>query len=86
MCAFSQFRCTVRSETPRIAAISANEKPQKDFKSTISASECSVLASSSNASPMRLSSRSSTTFSTVSALTEVIWNSPPRFWAFRLRA
>src|SRR5690348_17679422 len=58
MRAFSHFRCTVRSETPRMAAISANENPQKNFKSTISASEVSVLASSSSASLMGVSSRS----------------------------
>ena len=43
MRAFSQLRCTVRSETPRMAPISANEKPQKNFRSTTSAREGSVL-------------------------------------------
>jgi DNA-directed RNA polymerase specialized sigma24 family protein len=33
------FLCTVRSETLRRVAISAKEKPQKNFRSTISASE-----------------------------------------------
>src|SRR5262249_55069355 len=42
--AFSQFRWAVRSETFRIAAISANENPQKNFRSTISASNGSVWA------------------------------------------
>ena len=31
-------RCTVRSDTPRMAAISMKEKPQKNFRSTSSAS------------------------------------------------
>jgi hypothetical protein len=34
MRAFSQLRCTVRSEVPRISAISAKVKPQKNFRST----------------------------------------------------
>ena len=38
MRAFSQLRWMVRSDTSRIAAISAKEKPQKNFRSTISAS------------------------------------------------
>ena len=49
--ALAQSRWTVRSDTPRIAAISANEKPQKNFRSTSSASPGSSAASSSRASP-----------------------------------
>ena len=45
----------VRSETPRIAAISTNEKPQKNFSSMISASAGSISASSSSASLMPIS-------------------------------
>ena len=45
----------VRSDTPRIAAISANEKPQKNFSSTISASVGSTSASSSSASLIAIS-------------------------------
>jgi hypothetical protein len=45
----------VRSETPRIAAISRKEKSQKNFRSTISANAGSTLASSSSASLMRVS-------------------------------
>ena len=32
MRAFSQFRCTVRSDTSRMAAISPNENPQKKLQ------------------------------------------------------
>jgi hypothetical protein len=46
----------VRSETARIAPISANEKPQKNLRSTSSASAPSTEASSSSASLMRFSS------------------------------
>jgi hypothetical protein len=45
----------VRSDTPRMAAISANEKPQKNFRSTISARLGSTSASSSSASLIRMS-------------------------------
>ena len=41
--ALSQSRCTVRSETSRNCAISLNEKPQKNFRSTHSASRASSL-------------------------------------------
>ena len=43
MRAFSQSRCTVRSESSSIAAISRNEKPQKNFRSTIRASRSSTV-------------------------------------------
>jgi hypothetical protein len=46
----AQSRCTVRSETPRIAAISAKPSPQKNFRSTSSASAASDCASASSAS------------------------------------
>src|SRR5437879_2414345 len=39
MRALSHCRCTVRTDTPRMRAISAKEKPQKNFKSTTSESE-----------------------------------------------
>ena len=52
MRAFSQCRCTVRSDTPRMAPISAKEKPPKNFRSTISASAGSTVASSSRAAPI----------------------------------
>src|SRR5690348_1998656 len=48
--ALSQSRCTVRSDTSRNAAISLNEKPQKNLRSTHSASRASILASDSSAS------------------------------------
>ena len=67
----------VRSETSLMAAISANEKPQKNFKSTISASAGSALASSSSASTDP-SSFFHPAFST-SVSSEVISNRPPRF-------
>src|SRR6516164_8313565 len=63
MRAFSQSRWIVRSHTSFIAAISANEKPQKNFKSTTSAREGSALASWSSASLIRVSSRQSGIFS-----------------------
>ena len=56
MRAFSQSRCAVRSDTPIIAAISTNEKPQKNFRSTMRASRASVASSSSSASLRRVSS------------------------------
>ena len=59
MRAFSHCRWTVRSDTPRIAAISAKEKPQKNFRSTTSASAGSAAASSSSAALIRTSSFSS---------------------------
>src|SRR5215475_15883588 len=46
MRAFSHLRWTVRSEVCCIRAISAKEKPQKNFRSTIAASEASTVASS----------------------------------------
>src|SRR5258706_301388 len=42
--ALLQSRCTVRSDTPRMSAISTNEKPQKNLRSTISASAGSTAA------------------------------------------
>ena len=49
MRAFSQSRCTVRSVRPCIAAISTNEKPQKNFRSTTSARRGSTAPNSSRA-------------------------------------
>jgi len=72
MRAFSHCLCTVRSETPRIAAISAKEKPQKNFRSTIWASAASVPASVSSASPIPESSSSSTGLSAGSVPIAVI--------------
>jgi hypothetical protein len=68
MHAFSHFRCTVRSDTFDKAAISAKENPQKNFKSTSSASLGSTFASSSNASLIDVSSFASTIFSPASVL------------------
>src|SRR5262249_38318499 len=48
--AFSQSRCTVRSDMSHIAAISANEKPPKYLRSTTSANRASKSASRSTAS------------------------------------
>ena len=71
---------SVRSETPRIAAISAKEKPQKNFRSTISARPGSTSASSSSASlitDQRLRVGRRCRHGRVPS--EVISNSPPRF-------
>jgi hypothetical protein len=45
MRAFSHILFTVRSDSFRMAAISAKEKPQKNFKSTTSARAGSTVAS-----------------------------------------
>jgi hypothetical protein len=78
MRAFSHLRCTVRSDTSRMATISPNQNP-------ISASAGSALPSSSNASLIWTSSRSSAAFSIASVSSEVISKRPPRFWACRSR-
>jgi hypothetical protein len=84
--ALLQSRCTVRSETPRIAAISANERPQKNFRSTSWASSASLCSSRPRASATR---SSSTAFGSAapaaSVSSEVRWNAPPRFSARRSR-
>ena len=70
---------------PACAAISAKEKPQKNFRSTTWARSGSKVASSSRASLTRTSSLSSAAGSATSSSSEVISNCPPRLWAWRLR-
>ena len=86
MRAFSQSRCTVRSDMFHMAAISAKEKPPKYLRSTTSASRESVAASRSTASLRRCSSLESATCSGISVGSEVISKPAPRFKAWRLRA
>ena len=75
---------SVRSDTRRIAAISAKEKPAKNFRSTTSASSGSTAASSSRAALTRASSSRPGRASWASS-SEAISTWPPRFSARRLR-
>jgi hypothetical protein len=83
--ALSQWRCTVRSDTPRMAAISAKLKPQKNFRSTSCASGGSSAVSCSSALPIRSRCSASSSAPAGSSGKAVIWNSPPRFCALRAR-
>ena len=82
---FSHWRCAVRSETFFSAAISAIEKPQKNFRSTTCARSGSIRASSSSASPMPSSTSGSAHDSAISVSSEVMSSPPPRFCAPRAR-
>ena len=79
-------RCTVRSDRPRMAAISANEKPQKNLRSTTWASTGSIARQLVHA-PRRCAPAPSASAagSAVVPSSDVISNCPPRLRAWRLR-
>jgi len=82
----SQFRCTVRSDTPRMAAISAKENPQKKLQVDDLGQRRVHLGQFVERLTDCESSRWSTDLSLASVPNEVISISPPRFWAWWLRA
>nr|WP_326538432.1 hypothetical protein [Pseudorhodoferax sp.] len=83
--AFSQSRCTVRSDTPRKAAMSMKVSPQKNFRSTSSASGASTAASVSSESLMACSGAASAACSAMLVSSAVTCRPPPRLWAWRRR-